>query len=91
MDKYSVVGPHYDGTVISSAVTLTPPAGAHGIRMQALTQNVRYTLDGTVPTATTGFQLKAADAAIVVPLSTSMSIKVIEETATADIQYQWLG
>lgn len=91
MDKYSVVGSHYDGTTISSVVTLTPPTGAHGIRMQTHTQNVRYTLDGTVPTASKGFQVKAGDPAIVLPLSTSMVLKVIEETATADIQYQWLG
>ena len=85
------VGSHKIGTVISSAVTLTPPATATKLLIQALDQNIRITLDGTTPTATTGFQLAAADPMLLVPLGNDTTIKVIEEAATADIQYQWGG
>ena len=87
--SFHVIGSHYDGTTISSAVTLTPPAGATKLLIQALDQNVRYTLDGTAPTASKGFQLKDGDPPVQIPVGTGMTIKVIEEAATADIQYQW--
>jgi hypothetical protein len=82
-------GSHYDGTVISSAVTLTPVSGATKLYIQALDQNVRFTLDGTTPTSVKGFQLKAGDPLICIPLAVGTTIKVIEEAATADIQYLW--
>ena len=83
------VGSHYDGTDISSAVTLTPATGATKLMIQALDQAVRITLDGTTPTTVKGFQLAAGDPAIIIPLGKDTTIKVIEEAATADIQYQW--
>jgi hypothetical protein len=82
-------GSHVDGTDISSATTLTPATGATKLLIQALDQNVRITFDGTTPTATTGFQLKSEDPMLIIPIGNNMTIKVIEETATADIQYQW--
>ena len=87
--SYHVSGAHVDGTAISSAVTLTPPAAATKLMIQALDQSVRYTLDGTVPTASKGFQLFAGDPPVIIPVGNDMVIKVIEEAATADIQYQW--
>ena len=87
--QLNIVGSHFDGTTISSATTLTPPTGATKIMIQALTQNVRYTLDGTAPEAAKGFQLLAGDPPLVIPLGSGMTIKVIQETATADLQYQW--
>jgi len=86
---FSPVGAHVDGADISSAVTLTPPAGATKIMIQSVTQNARITLDGTVPTATKGFQLQNGDQMMLIPLGDDTVIKVIEETATADLQYQW--
>jgi len=86
---FNPVGAHVDGTDISSAVVLTPATDAKKLLVQALDQNVRYTLDGTTPDATTGFQLKAGDPPVVVPVATGGTITVIEEAATADIQYQW--
>lgn len=85
------VDAHSSGTDISSAVTLTPPAGANRILIQALTQNVRYTLDGTDPTSTLGFQLKAGDGPIVLSMGQAIVLKVIQEAATASLQYQWLN
>lgn len=83
------IGAHFDGTTISSATTLTPPAGATKILIQAMVQNVRFTLDGTAPEAAKGFQLKAGDPPVLIPLGNATVLKVIQEAATADIQYQW--
>lgn len=89
--EFNPIGSHVDGATISSATTLTPPTGATKILIQALTQNVRFTLDGTAPTASLGFQLVAGDPAVLIPLGTDTTLKVIEEAATADLQYQWGG
>lgn len=88
---FDPIGAHQDGAVITGAVVLTDtkPDDATKLLIQALGQNVRYTLDGTVPTATKGFQLKAGDPPVIIPLHSSTVVKVIEESATADLQYQW--
>lgn len=91
LGKYGPVGSHSDGASISSATTLTPPAGATGLIIQALGQNVRVTIDGTTPTATTGFQLLAGGVPRLIPVGTGTVIKVIQEAATADLQYQWIS
>lgn len=86
---FDPIGSHTYNTDISSATTLTPPAGATKIKMQAVAQNVRYVLDGSTPTAAIGFQLKAGDPPLIIPLGNNTTIKVIQETATPDFNYQW--
>ena len=86
---FKPIGAHTTNATLSSAVTLTIPANATKLLMQAITQNVRITLDNTTPTATVGFQLRAGDPAVVIPIAVGTVIKVIEETATATIQYQF--
>jgi len=87
--SFAPLGAHSDGATISSATTLTPPTGATKIMIQALTQNVRFTLDGTAPTASKGFQLKSGDPAMIISIDSTTVLKVIQEAATADLQYQW--
>jgi hypothetical protein len=87
--NFDPVGDHVDGPDISSAVTLTAPTGATKIMIQAVTQNIRYTLDGTAPTTSVGFLLKADDPAVILPLGNNTTIKVIQVAATADLQYLW--
>jgi hypothetical protein len=87
--NFNPVGAHVSGATISSATTLTPPAGATKIMLQALTQNVRITFDGTAPEAAKGFQLKAGDPLAILPLGKDTVIKVIQEQASASLQYQW--
>ena len=89
--EFNPVGSHITGTDISSAVTLTAPTGATKILIQAITQNIRFMLDGTAPTTTTGFQIVAGDPAVLIPLGTDTVLKVIEEAATCVPQYQWGG
>lgn len=92
VDFIPVANGFTNNRVISSAQTLTPPAnsGATKIMLQTITQSVRYTLDGTTPTAAIGFQLKAGDPPLVLPYYEGSTIlKVIQEAATAELKEQW--
>jgi len=88
-DSFIPLSAHNANTDISSATELVPPAGATKLLIQALTENVRYTIDGTDPTTAIGFLITANDPPGVIYLGADMVVKVIEETATASIQYQW--
>jgi hypothetical protein len=89
--EFNPVGSHTQNGSLSSAVTLTAPDGATKILIQAFTQNVRYTLDGTVPTASKGFKMSTTDAPLLIPLGNDTVIKLIQETASASVEYQWGG
>jgi hypothetical protein len=52
-------GPHQTLTGLSSAKGINPPPDANYVRMQAVTQTVRYLDDGTDPTASDGMRLLA--------------------------------
>lgn len=82
-------GAHSSDLAIATAQTLTKPTGATKLMIQALSQNVRYTLDGTAPTASSGFQLRAGDPPVIIPIGSNTVIKVIQEATTASLQYQW--
>lgn len=82
-------GGHQSYPVGAVAVTVHIPLHARGILMQALTQNIRYTLDGTAPTASTGFQLKASDPPRYMELDHRISLKVIREAAGAMLEYEF--
>lgn len=74
---------------LANAETLTPPAGTQAVILQAITQAVSFTLDGTVPTSTVGFQLATNDM-LLLDLATSVTIKAIQVTSGAVLQYQWV-
>jgi len=84
------VGAHTTNATLSAAVTLTKPDGGDYVQLQPFTQNVRYTIDGTTPTATTGFQM-GANNIYEIEVGEGATLKVIEEAASASIQYQWFG
>ena len=86
----SVIGSHSSTLDVSTAKTIIKPAGAAAILVQTITQNVRFTLDGSTPTTTHGFQLATGNIPITIPVP-GASIKVIEEAATAVLQYQWVA
>ncbi|MBI1296672.1 hypothetical protein GC175_17085 [bacterium] len=86
---FTPVGTHQTDDTVSAATTLTPPNGANSVLLQALNQNVRYTLNGTTPTATTGFRLTAGRDPVIVPMTEQTMLRVIEEVAGAVLQYQW--
>ena len=86
---FNPIGAHSDGLNIAAVVELAAPDGANKIMFQALDQNVRFTLDGTDPTAALGFQFNAGDPPVIMVIESRATIKFIEEAATADLQYQW--
>lgn len=82
------------GSTVSSTQTYSLPAGANAFLVQAITQNVRLSLDGTDPTAAIGLQIKAGDAPRLLALG--RSFKALQETATAYFYVQpvnvaWVG
>ncbi len=85
----ATVGSHVSSPTISGLTVLTKPEGATGILMQTITQNIRFTLDGSNPTASGGFQLTTGQLPVIVPCPGSY-ITVIQEAATASLQYQWV-
>lgn len=71
------------------ALTTNKPADATKLLIQALDQDIRYTLDGTDPSASRGIRLFADSDPLIIPIGQNTTIKIIEEAATASISYQW--
>ena len=92
-EAYTPVGSHTVVNDLSAAVTLTRPAGATMIAIQAGGQNVRLTFDGTTPTSgASGVGFKVlADAPVAIFSVSGPSVKVIQEAPTANLQYQWMA
>ena len=86
---FNPVGAHGQNASLNTVQTLTIPSGATNIIAQAQTQNVRYTLDGTTPTASKGFQLEKGAAAVNIPIGPNTTLKFIEESASAALDYQF--
>jgi hypothetical protein len=88
------VGNHTELDVKPSGDWIAKPSGinvsevATHIQIQALTQNIRYRIDGELASATVGFQL-AAGAISLVPVPNG-GISVFEEAAGAIVQYQFV-
>ena len=83
-------GAHLQDATISSATTLTKPSsGASKLLIQAVDQNLRFTLDGTAPTTSKGFVLEADKPPVLIQVGEGVTVKVIEETATGGVEYQW--
>ena len=88
------VGAHIALTVSAGGDFILKPIGvnvsevATHIQMQALNQNIRYTIDESQASATHGFQL-IAGAISLIPVP-NKGISVFEEAAGAIIQYQFV-
>jgi len=85
---YFPVGAHTANTSLTGVVTVPCPEGATGLLVQAADQNIRFTLDGSGPTSTSGFVLKADDPPVLIPLIPGQAVLFTQETATAQLQYQ---
>lgn len=85
------IGAHTVLSTLSTVQTLTPPSDPiNALYFQATVQNVRYTLDGTTPSASVGFVAVANDRPTLVILTQETSaVKFIEATASATLNYQW--
>lgn len=88
------VGDHTRLDVSPSGDWIAKPAPGPGnlqathVQLQALTQNIRYRIDGGQASATVGFQLAAGSISLIpVP---NLGVSVYEEAAGAIVQYQWV-
>lgn len=88
---FDQVGDHTRNATLNVAVDLNAvrPSFADKIIIQAETQNVRYTLDGTAPTATVGFLLLTTEPPVMITVSDATILQVIEAAAGGVIQYIW--
>ena len=81
------VGDHVRLDISPGGDWIARPDTATHIKIQALTQNIRYRIDNETATATTGFQLVAgADALVPVP---NLGISIFEEDPGAILQIQF--
>jgi hypothetical protein len=86
----AAVGAHGQDATVSGATSIAVPDGASHMLIQAQTQNVRFTLDGTAPTTTKGFLVPAGTDPLLVPVPAGGTVKVIETAASATVDYQFL-
>lgn len=88
------VSAHTQNSTWTSALKLTRPANADGLNVQALSQNVRvlFQLPGgsALATASIGFELRAGDPTVFIPLPLGATVVFMQETATATLEYQWV-
>lgn len=79
---------HQVVTLGTGIYTYNVPLQANNVAVQAVTQNVRFTLDGSAPSATTGFQLVAGDPAILITLTPTTTLRFFREASGAILQIQ---
>ena len=86
------LGDQVTNASLDTVQTITAPAAAVGVYMQAHTQNVRVTLDNgtTAPTDSVGFALRTTDPVAYFEVNGGHVIKAIEEAASATLTYQWV-
>lgn len=89
-EYYTPVGAHTSTALGAAAVTDVRPAGATQVILQALTQNVRFRLDGVNPTAAVGFQILAGSPPVIIGVA-GADIRYIRELAGAVLERQWVA
>jgi len=78
-----------DKTISASSALTSIPSGAKFAWIQAVTQNIRWTDDGTTPLSGLGMQLEAGkDMWYTGDLT---ALKFIEEAATAELNVSYYG
>lgn len=83
------VGAHTVNSSIGSATPISVPSGANALLVQATVQNIRYTIDGSTPTPSAGFTLKAGnDPMILLAPTEDVVFTFIAETGGAVLDYQ---
>lgn len=83
---------HEKVSSLNTAKTLTVPTGASVAWVQAVTNNVRYTLDGsTTPTSSVGQVLYAGHAPTVLHGEQISNFKGIETASSATLEVHYFG
>jgi hypothetical protein len=87
-ENYSPIGAHVSNDDLSSVVTLTRPDGAARLVIQAQVANIAFTIDGSTPSASHGFQIYAGHSETAIVADT---IKLVQVSAGAKLQRQWVS
>jgi len=66
------------------------PTGSEHLMVQTHTQNVYYTLDGSTPSATSGFVLLTTQNPIIIEIGAGVIPKFLRAASGAILQYQWI-
>lgn len=77
-------------TVVFSPMGPASPGEARWLMVQADAQDIRFTLSGANPTATTGFHLTKSGEIFYIPIRTGTVPRFLAETAGAILNYQWM-
>ena len=84
------MGRHQVETLGVGVFSPTAEPRATYILVQAIAQNVRFTIDsGQPPTAIIGFQLVAGDPPLLIPASGNRLVRFLREANGAILQYQY--
>lgn len=82
------IGTHTQNTTLNTVQSISIPFGANGLLVQAGGKDIRYTIDGSNPTATVGFLLPAyTDPLILMAVQDGQVFKFIETAASATLDY----
>lgn len=79
---------HQVVTLGTGIYTYNVPLNANSVAVQAVAQNVRFTMDGSDPSATVGFQLLAGDPAILIIMTSTTTLRFFREASGAILQIQ---
>ena len=81
--------PHTRHALGTGILTLNIPLNAQSVMIQALTQNIRYTLNGTNPSVDSGFQFKAGDPPRLISIGKYTVLKFFREAAGAVLELEY--
>ncbi len=79
-------------SIMDVGVVIEPNIPKHvwGVLVQALGEDIRYTIDGTDPTPTSGFRLTNGNDPIQIPIVGGRTVlKFIPEGADAQLELMW--
>jgi hypothetical protein len=89
--RYKPVGDMVEVTLGAGVLALQRPQMARGIIIQTITQDVRYTIDRTNPTANHGFILYAGENPTLIQIEgTEAQMRFLRAAAGAILSYQWV-
>lgn len=74
--------------LVNALFTYNVPKQCNCVAVQATVQNIRYTTNGTNPTAASGFQMVAGNPPILIEITQTTVLKFIAETAGAILQLE---
>ena len=92
---YGIIETHHSQAIGAAAFEPARPTGnplISGLLVQALGDNIRFTLAGDISaSASVGFRLIEDDPPILIPIGPGTTPRFFGEGASASLQYQWTG